>query len=507
MSSLNRFTSRRLNRLPKLLGVWEGDRRRLEAGVLSEETETDEAPAEGDCILWVDGTQGVVRSISVVPADTGHEAVVRALLQAIERPQGPAEAGRPQKIVVRDREIHFFLRGALQELDIDIGYASTLPLIDEIFSGLMQHVQQNTPQLPEAYADRLIDQAYQIWQDAPWHILNEQQIIAIEINRWDIQTLYVSVLGMAGVEYGLLMYRSLESLKQFRQRVLSIRGSSKQLQQAFLEQDCLFVNFELIEDEDEEEGLSAISQFAALLKGMTPSAIEPDFGSLHPLEGLRNHIAIEEAAILLVALEALHRFLAKHYRSLEKSTFPALSGQYRVPNPEADAKPATVAVTVKTLPEIAAELIRETEAAADQTNQTLRAEEPILRDDYVPEGAIIILRPMPQSWLDLVQSSSKAYYQPVLPAETAPADSADTEIPIVLIQTSRPKAQELLNNLKLAQGVHSVCFNQGSDPVTGKQYDLGLLQTGDGEFHLFGEFLKGDKVDEGRLQAWQQWQQ
>ncbi|MFE4106945.1 DUF6930 domain-containing protein [Almyronema epifaneia] len=505
MSSLNRFTSRRINRLPKLPGVWEGDRRRLEVGALAEEHEMAEASGEGDCILWVDGTQGVVRSISVVPAETGHEAVVRALLQAIERPQGPAEPGRPQKIVVRDREIHFFLRGALQELDIEIDYVPSLPLIDEIFSGLMQYVQQSTPKLPEAYAERLIDKAHQIWQDAPWHVLNEQQIIALEINRWDIQTLYVSVLGMAGVEYGLLMYRSLESLKQFRQRVLSVQGSSKQLQQAFLEQDCLFVNFELIEDDDEVEMPPSMAQFSALWKGMAPSAVEPEFGSLHPLEGLRSTLAVEEAATTIVALEAFHRFLAKHYRTLEKSLFPAMSGQYRIPNPEENAKPATVTITVRTLPEVATELTQETERAERSGELRLDAGEPILRDDYVPEGAIIILRPLPHAWIDTLTQHPKTYHQPSLEAEE-PLSAIAVEIPVVLIQTSRPKAQALIHDLKQAGGIRSVCFNQGNDPISDQQYDLGLLQTGDGEFHLFGEFLKGDKTDERRLKAWRQWQ-
>ncbi|WP_346290640.1 DUF6930 domain-containing protein [Sphaerothrix gracilis] len=509
MSSLNRFTSRRLNRLPKLPGVWEGDRRHLEAGALADEADAMASPTEGDCILWVDGTQGVVRSISVVPTDTGHEAVVRALIQAIEHPQGPADPGRPQKIVVRDREIHFFLRGALQELDIGIDYVPSLPLIDEIFAGLMQYVQQSAPELPEVYAERLLERANQLWQDGPWNVLNEQQIVAIEINRWDIQTLYLSVLGMAGVEYGVLMYRSLDSLKQFRQRVLSVQESAKQLQQAFLEQDCLFINYSPVEAE--EDMPPAMAEFSSLWQGIPPAAVEPEFGSLHPLEGLRSTLAAEEAAITLVALEAFHRFMNKHYRTFERSDFPALTEKFRIPNPEADKKPATISVTVRTLPDVAEQLTQDTEAAAnlDPTELlTAGMSGPVLRDDYVPEGSIIILRPIPLQWIELIKTNPKAYYQPALSkGEAADLTAHSEEVPVVLIQTSRPKAQSLIQDLKQAEGVRSVCFNSGSDPMSGQQFDLGLLQTGDGEFHLFGEFIKGDKADERRMKAWRQWQE
>ncbi len=114
MHQLSPFTCRRLSQLPRLTSVWECDRRPLaNAGYAL--TDSLEA-AQGDCIVWVDSLQGVVRGLSVVPRETGHEAIVRALLQAIESPQGGVEPARPRKVVVCDREIQFFLRGALQDL-------------------------------------------------------------------------------------------------------------------------------------------------------------------------------------------------------------------------------------------------------------------------------------------------------------------------------------------------------------------------------------------------------
>lgn len=132
MSALNRNTYRRLKKLPQIPSVWEGDRRPLLALPDSSEPESE---GNRECILWVDGSEGVVRAMDVVSSEMGPEAVVRALLRAMEHPQSPAKAARPSKIVVRDREIQFYLRGVLQELDIAIDYFSTLPLIDELFRG------------------------------------------------------------------------------------------------------------------------------------------------------------------------------------------------------------------------------------------------------------------------------------------------------------------------------------------------------------------------------------
>ncbi len=58
----------------------------------------------------------------------GPEAIVRTLMRAMEHPHSPAKPARPQRIVVRDREIQFYLRGVLQDLDIAIDYAPELPV-------------------------------------------------------------------------------------------------------------------------------------------------------------------------------------------------------------------------------------------------------------------------------------------------------------------------------------------------------------------------------------------
>jgi len=340
-----------------------------------------------------------------------------------------------------------------------VDYAPELPLIDELFNALQQASRMEEAELPDRYGNAMIDQAMEIWELGPWHSLNEQQVIAIELNAWDIETLYVSVLGMGGVEYGLLMYRTLDSLKQFRDRVLMGQQSPKQMQEAFLEQDCLFVNFELLEDAPSSGPFAALGWANA-----APDAVDPIFGSIHPLEGLRSQLADEEGAIFLVAMEALHRFLSKHRSRLEKPPYPDLKSSYRIPNPEKSSAP-TLKVTVKTLPEVTEELLEQTEQAmGDEDDEDIAF--PVLRDDYVPEGAIILLTQIQRSWLDLVKRDPMVAYvdNPDRPLPNQPT------LPAVIIQTSRPKAKTLIKNLKQAQNVQAICFNPGRDPFNGSSF-------------------------------------
>lgn len=497
MTRLTRVTLNRIKQLPRVASIWEGDRRSV-GGLIDDDLSLRQRGAEAsDCILWVDSSQGAVRGFTLVPSDSGYEPIVRTLLQAIENPQGSLTPARPKKIVVRDREIQFYLRGALQDLDIAIDYAPDLPMIDHLFDALHHPSGLSEAELPPRFSQALLDKAMEIWDLSPWNSLNEQQLLAIELNAWDIDTLYVSMLGMAGVEYGLLMYRSLESLKQFRERVLQGQRSPKQMQEAFLEQDCLFLNFELYDDPAYSESVQP-----AVWLANAPEAIQPDFGSIHPLEGLRNCLADEEAMTFLVAMEAVKRFFTKHRDQLERPPFLGLQGSYRIPNPASSNGSKTLKVTVKTLPEVTEELLAETEVALRDTPSVL-SDVPILRDDYVPEGSLIVLTQFQRTWLDYLRHHGAVIYQSCL-QDFAP----DIEqLPVVLIQTSRPKGKTLIENLQQAQGVKAVCFNPGNDPFSGMGFELGLLQTGDSELHLFAEYETDSPTDRQLLDRWHHWQQ
>ena len=494
MAALNRSTLRRLQNLPQIPSVWEGDRRPLSNADSHMMLEDDDDPeAGGECILWVDGSEGVVRAMDMVGPDAGPEAIVRALLRAMEHPQSPAPAVRPQKIVVKNREIQFYLRGVLQDLGISIDYVPELPLIDEIFRGMEEVAINRPPELPPQYAEVLIEKAAHIWHDAPWRTLSEHQIISIEINQWDVASLYVSVLGQGRMDYGVLLYRSLESLKRFRERVVNDE-SFEDLEQAFLGQDCLFLTFESATDidEDDEEEID--------LADLPPSEIEPNFGNLHPLEGLRSILYEEEALTMLVALEAFHRFFRNSRRKLGAETFPNLNSRYRIPLPQSDGEIQQVSVKVSTMPEVSEELLQMLgdDDDDDDEDDDDEFEMPLLRDDLVPQNSFLSLGAVPWETVEFLRTTVQFHQGAEIDINTA-----GDGLPVVMIQTSHPKAKTMIQDLKEAGGVKAIGFNPGENPFEDEQYDLGILQTKNGDLYLFGEFNENDPVHQEARQKWE----
>lgn len=486
MAALNRSTRRRLKKLPQIPNsVWEGDRRRLvQLPPVGYADDPQNPDSGGDCILWVDGSQGIVRAMDVVSPQTGPAAVVRTLLRAMEHPHSPASPARPQKIVVKDREIQFFLRGVLQELDIDIEYVPDLPLIDEIFRGFSEAMVNRPEALPRKYASLLLEKSYQIWQDAPWEFLGDHQILAVELNQWDVENIYICVMGMLGLDYGILLYRSLDSLKQFRQRALE-REPGEDIEEAFLSQDCLFVTFESAGELDDDDDID--------LAGADIEDIEPAFGNLHPLEGLRAILYDEEALITLVSLEALHRFIKSHRRKLIDDEFPTLSSRYRIPvPPQAELGKKEILVQVSTLPEVSAELYQMSLMAHSQREEM--EGKPRLQDDLVPENSFLGLGMIPWEIVSLLRQKLSCY-------QYADVTESGDGLPVVLIQTTRPKAKKLISDLHRV-GPQGIGFNQGEEPATDHRYDLGILQSKNGDLHLFGEFLEDDPVHQGARQKW-----
>jgi hypothetical protein len=327
-----------------------------------------------------------------------------------------------------------------------------------------------------------------MWDNAPWNYLSDDQILQIELNQWDLGTLYVSVLGMAGLEYGLLIYRSLDSLLQFRKTAVLDTLTTRQMQQAFLSQDCLFLNFDLLRDEA-SSGLLPLPWMQS-----APSEVIPEFGSLHPLEGLRTALELEEAAALRICLEGLNQFCEDHEDALSGADFPSLAETYQIFSP-LDSQPLKIAVA--TCPTITAQLAVN-EGIVDIDEQPTNLNVPRFRDDYVPEGSMVLLTRLPQASLKAIRKG-KEYH--AIAQRPATLDM----MPVVAIQTSRPKAQKLTSQLKAAQGIQHVCFNPGSDPMTGDVLQLGLLHTGDGDFHLFIEFMADNAHDNKLLTQWQQW--
>lgn len=479
MINLTPSTCRRLQQLPQPgESIWEGERRPLPISLRPGAGPSGSPP---ECILWVDGSEGAVRSMDMVSSQVGPEAIVRALIKAMEAPSAPSQPSRPQKIVVCDREIQFYLRGVLQNLDIIIEYRPQLPLIDHLFQQMAQEVAEQPPEIAPEYLNLLSKSAKKIWQIQPWQTLAEHQILSVQLNQWDIENFYVSILGMLGEEYGILLYRSLDSLKQFRQAVID-HNTMEDIETALFHQDCFFVTFDLKDD----SAFAELAEEEYILDLLSWSEIEPSFGVIHPLEGLRTTLYDREPLAIMVALEALHRFFKSTEDSLDLETFTSIEQRYRISLPKTDEDPkSSLLVKVETLPEVALELdaMMKSSEADEEDEEDEEVNFPLVQDDLIPENALCRLDIL--SWETWEIIHKKIEFHPAAPEEIRGVGQG---LPIVIIQTSKQNAKILIQDLELFEGLDGIGFNLGEDPYTETTLDLGLLQTGDGDLYLFHEF-------------------
>ena len=495
MNSLPQNTIRRLQKIPQIPHVWEGDRRPI-AGMMSNlEPDLQE---QGECIIWVDSSEGFVRAMEIVRANTGPEAMVRTLLKAIETPHSPAEPARPQKVVVCDRELQFFLRGALQNLGITVDYVPNLLLIDELWRNFEDISEKSIKDISTELEKLLEEAALEIWDQEPWHLLSDHDIIKIDLNRWDIDSIYACVMGMLGKEYGIILYRSLDSLKKFRTCALNADEDAldAELEAAFLQQDCWFINFAPKDEDDYDLDYEDEVDIGELFS----SDIQPLFGSIHPYEGMRLLRDEEEVLPIYAAMLALSNFVEECEEDLMEDVIGRVSRDYNLTllTPE-----DSIPVSVSTMPELSAELVEILEEAEAEEEKKLAKATFFLKDDLIPHGSIISFTIMEWKLIEDLHDKRKIYVSS-LPSNLPELWAKKSEgLPVILIQTTRPKAKLLIERLQQEGGLTGISFNPGSDPFEGINYDLGILQTPQNNLYLFAQFVK----DESNLyQAVRQWQ-
>ena len=475
-------------KLPQDASVWEGDRAKLHDGL---QLVQGDMPEVEDYVLWVDGTQGLVRAIETISPEAGPEAIVRALLKAIEYPHQPGYPARPKKIVVRDRQIQLYLKSIAQDLEITLEFVPELPLIDDLLEDFKSFRNQRPSDDSPKYDALLLEKAEQLWKTAPWALMGDHQILEVEVNQWDLGTVYLSVLGNLGMEFGILAYRNLDSLKEFRIRAVA-QGSMAEMEAAFLAQDCIFMNYET------DDRSIAISRTP---RSMTYESMEPSFGSLHPLEGMRSFLHEDETIALAVILEALHRFTTKNRAKLINDQFPAITSRYKLPIPDIDGIPNPLTVKVSTRPDLAAEFLAEDE---DEGEDGYDEGEELFRDDLVPENAFVGFGKATLEFLAQVKVKTLHYQELEKPTKGSKTVHHEVLIPTFLLQTSVVKAKAMIKMIQAMDGVQGIGFYSGEDGLTGNRQSLGLLKTKNDEVFLLGEFDETDPEEQRWLNLWQQ---
>jgi hypothetical protein len=210
-----------------------------------------------------------------------------------------------------------------------------------------------------------------------------------------------------------------------------------------------------------------------------------------------------------MALESLHRFMRGCYRQLVDDPIPAITKRFRIPVPQEGEGKSTASIKVATLPELASELLEmqgEDEEFDDEEfdDEEFDDEEfdddevaVPLRDDLIPKNAFLSLGLIPWESVEVLRSGVDCY-------QSQEVTEDGEGLPVILVQTTRPKAKELIDKIQTDGGLKGICFNPGEDPFEGDRYDLGILQTENSSLYLFGEFPEADPTHVAARKKWEQ---
>jgi hypothetical protein len=428
-------------------------------------------------VLWVDGSEGELRSMHLVENESYLEAIVGALIEAIEDPKDGSLPSRPKKIVVRDREVFLYLKSIAKALKIILELVPELPVIDVVFEQFQAFRADPPSLMSPKYGDFLLEKAAQLWKTAPWQLFGDHQILEIELNQWDIGTVYVSMLGNLGLEIGILAYRSLDALRTFRSKV-GKRDSLEEMEAAFLAQDCLFLSYEF-----EPLPIPQMVQF------MPYSDVEPSFGVLDG--AMRPLLNDDETLALAVILEAIHRFVSKNRKQFDQRIFPEFTRRHKIPVPESGvASPVTVKVS--TLPKLADELMNMYyEDSDNDDDDEIRHD---LRNDFVPAGALVVTSSL--AWQSLPHIRSQVAHH--TPTQTPMAGEA---LPVMMICTTAASAKALVKKIKEIGGLSGIAMCPGVDAF-GNRSELAILKSQSGIIFYVNQFSETDEKDKRVLGNW-----
>ena len=479
MNSSNALTHQRLLKIPQTLNIWEGDRRKLMPDGLQLVNESNSVESE-DYVLWVDGSEGELRAMNVVIDGSPLEAIVGALIEAIETPKDSSSLPfRPKKIVVRDREVFLYLKSIAKALKITLELVPELPLIDAIFEQFRAFRADPPSLISPMYGDFLLEKTAQLWRTAPWILFGDHQILEVELNQWGIGTVYVSILGNLGLEIGILAYRSLESLRVFRSKV-GRRESLDEMEAAFLAQDCLFLNYEF-----EPFPIPHMVHF------MDYSLVEPGFGVLDG--SLRPFLDDNETLAFAIILEAIHRFVSKNRGQFTQGTFPEFTRRHKIPVPEIAGVASPVTVKVSTLPKLADEFMTMHYGDDDEDGEEDEARFD-LRTDFVPASSLIVTTSLAWESIPIIRS----YVQHHFPTQTPMAGEA---LPVMIIHTTAAKANALVKKIEKIGGLSGIGMCSGVD-ILGNGAELAILQSRSGILFFINEFSEESEEDKRVLGNW-----
>lgn len=168
-----------------------------------------------DLILWVERASNRVRSMKVIASDAKLGASLQeSFTAALEQPMSGCTAGPPTEIQVDDAQLAAELAAVTGIIPVTL--QRSLDSLDRLCEMLSEYLEegpgfgylQDTLISPSEIKD-LANGMIQFLEARPFEKIHADDVL--EVNGLSISHLFVSVLGMSGIEYGLGIYLTRES--------------------------------------------------------------------------------------------------------------------------------------------------------------------------------------------------------------------------------------------------------------------------------------------------------
>lgn len=197
--------------------------RRTPAGRLGEEATSDPEP---HLIVWIarhsvlpDKPQ--IRSVTLIDGDAPRDALLETFVDAVlPDPEKSLAPILPGRIEVPDQASLKLLRSALAPLAVEVAQASETHDLDQLVDRLRADLKTQLAPLPmwdvpiELKRD-LASSAANVFRLAPWTVLGDVPLIAVELKRFGLQTLWLSLVGGEERQRGIFAFFTLDDFQRY----------------------------------------------------------------------------------------------------------------------------------------------------------------------------------------------------------------------------------------------------------------------------------------------------
>ncbi|MCK5800486.1 MAG: hypothetical protein KAI47_25025, partial [Deltaproteobacteria bacterium] len=240
LPALDDETLRELKALPRGDESWSGALRAVPFQVL------EPRPHRPTLAVWYDAAHEKILGQNLYSPTVPERALVDTLLRAFYAPN-VGEPRLPRAVRVEDSRLAAHLKRELAPLDIDVETGS-LEGIDDLMASLEGYLQRKTeasylgPDIDASEVAQFFAAAATLRRAASWTFVSEGQVLGVDLDRWGLGRVCVSVIGATGYDRGLLIFRELDDyLRHFRYTAMSdldgaLVGSPVEILSLFFEQ-------------------------------------------------------------------------------------------------------------------------------------------------------------------------------------------------------------------------------------------------------------------------------